>query len=98
MLAHPLASLRASNNYNLRLKTKSARFRFLVSQHCNHIEELTLDHSSVTDRGIRFLSGWSGGVRRLLFNENPVAAFVPLAADVLQIESLPGLPLIRLDY
>jgi hypothetical protein len=54
------------------------------------MEELNLDHSSVTDRGIRFLSGWSGGVRRSLFKENPVVPFAPSSVDVLQVESLPG--------
>lgn len=46
------------------------KFLFLLAQHCNLLEELSLDHSSVTDRGIRFLSGWSGGVRRALFNDH----------------------------
>jgi len=58
----------------------------LLSHHCNLLEELTLDHSSVTDRGIRFLSGWSGGVRRsIVFNDNS-----PTLSNSLQAESLPG--------
>ena len=60
--------------------------RFLLSHHCNLLEELTLDHSSVTDRGIRFLSGWSGGVRRsIVFNDNSSRL-----SEALQAESLPG--------
>ena len=72
----------------------SLRFRFLLSQHCNLLEELTLDHSSVTDRGIRFLSGWSGGVRRSLFSDGPALPYAPVSADLLQVENLPGIELI----